>query len=117
MKLAFTEKYLSVLMSNNLSMSQQCALAAMKTNCPLDSVRKTVASRSKETITFVVEICEVSLRALAVPVQGGGGPTGMIPRESHRGQGLEHVMYREQLRAWGFSGGKLPQGWVIAMID
>ena len=35
---------------NNLTMSQQCTLAAKKTNNNLDCIRKIVASKSREVI-------------------------------------------------------------------
>ncbi|GAB0205018.1 mitochondrial enolase superfamily member 1 [Grus japonensis] len=44
------EKDLGVQADNKLSMSQQCALVAKKTNGILGSIQKSVASRSREVI-------------------------------------------------------------------
>lgn len=69
MKLASTEKYAGVLMSNNPSMSQQHALAAVKTNCPLGSVRKTATSRSKE-ITSLCNLWSLTARLSSPSTRG-----------------------------------------------
>ncbi|KAJ7419194.1 hypothetical protein WISP_55266 [Willisornis vidua] len=63
------KKGLRVLVDKNLNMTQQCALAAQKTNCILGCIRGRMASRSKEVILSLYTALEIPLGVLH-PAQG-----------------------------------------------
>ena len=84
------EKALGILVDEKLEMSQQCALAAWKTNCVLGCIKKGVASREREVIVPLCSALEcrevpsgVVFPAVGPPAQEGRGALGVGPEEDY----------------------------------
>ncbi|GAB0183875.1 hypothetical protein GRJ2_000852800 [Grus japonensis] len=84
------EKDLGVLVDNKVSMSQQCALVAKKTNGILGCIKKSVASRSTEGAYPRPLLCPgeatsgIWCPVLGTPVQERQGTTGESPAEGYK---------------------------------
>ncbi|GAB0183888.1 mitochondrial enolase superfamily member 1 [Grus japonensis] len=84
------EKDLGVLVDNKVSMSQQCALVAKKTNVILGCIKKSVASRSTEGAYPHPLLCPgeatsgIWCPVLGSPIQERQGTTGESPAEGYK---------------------------------
>ncbi|GAB0183870.1 mitochondrial enolase superfamily member 1 [Grus japonensis] len=84
------EKDLGVLVDNKVSMSQQCALVAKKTNGILGCIKKSVASRSTEGAYPRPLLCPgeatsgILCPVFGTPVQERQGTTGESPAEGYK---------------------------------
>ncbi|KFV03353.1 hypothetical protein N340_00240, partial [Tauraco erythrolophus] len=101
------EKDLGVLVDEKLNMSQQCALAAQKTNCVLGCVKRSVASRSREVILPLYFALVRPHQEHCVQLWSPQYKKDMelLERVQRRAtkmiQGLEHFCYEDRLRDLG----------------
>ena len=101
------EKYLGVLLSEKLDMSQQCALTAQKANCILGCSQSSVASRVREVIlpfcfALVRPHLEYCIQMWSPQYRRDIDPLEGIQRRAikmiHR---MEHLLYKDRLREMG----------------
>ena len=93
-----------MLVDENLSMSQQCALAAKKASHTLDSIKRSIASRSREVILPLSSAVMRHHLEYYVQFWGPWHKKGIEllewvqRRSTKRIRGLDHLFYGDKLR-------------------